>query len=110
MRASDKIKHNVHSSFCETMYFLHEFLILVINRDAAQVRNCLCGWCLAGFLHLKLREPPELQESRTYASRCAVNQCSPARFHVNRTMHHLVGSNVIQHQADSLGSVEPLGH
>jgi hypothetical protein len=45
MSASDRIKHNVHAIPGEAVYLLHVVLMLVIDRDAAQVGNCLRGSC-----------------------------------------------------------------
>ena len=33
-----------------------------------------------------------------------------ARFHLGGAMQHLVGGDVVQHQADRLAGVEPKGH
>jgi hypothetical protein len=37
MRATDAVKDNVHALACEAVHFFHEVLLLVINRDTAQV-------------------------------------------------------------------------
>src|SRR5205085_8587960 len=53
---------------------------------------------------------PKLQECRADPTSSAVNQHALTRSDLSGTMQHLVCSDVVQYEADALGSVQPTWH
>ena len=74
--------------------------------DAAQVGDGRRSSRRARAVHLQLGDAPELQECRAHSARRTVNQHALARSGPGGSMHHLVGRDVIQHEADGLGGVQ----
>src|SRR5262249_7646472 len=110
MSATDAVKDDVHARAREAVSFFHEILVLVINRYSAQVGTGKRPARGTGTVHLQACEAPKLQECRTDPACRGVNQRALARSDVSGTMQHLVRRDVVQHEADRLGGVQPGWH
>src|SRR6266508_3229706 len=107
---TDGVKDHVYALAGKATNFIHEVLMLVINWDTAKLGNGRRAVRRTSTVHLQLGEAPKLPECRADPACRAVNQRALARSDVSRTMHHLVRRDVVQHEADSLGGVQPGWH
>src|SRR5437868_4160356 len=110
MGAANAVKDDVYTLTREVVNFFHEVLTLVVNWDTAQLGNGGRTSRGTGAVHLQPRQSPKLQECRAYAACRAVNQRALARSDLSGTIQHLVRRDVVQHEADSLGGVQPGWH
>ena len=106
---SDRVEDDVHAVAREAVNFLYEVLMLVINRDTTQLGNGRRTARGTGAVHLQSDEPTKLQECRADSAGRSVNQHALARFDLRRAMQHLIRRDVVQHQTDRLGGVQPGG-
>ena len=83
---TDGVKDDVHALVREAVNFFHEVLMLVINRDAAEIGNGRRPPRGTGTIHLKPREAPKLQERCPNPACRAVYQHALARLDVSRTV------------------------
>jgi hypothetical protein len=110
MFAPYAVKGSVYTFAPEAVNFLHEVLMLVINRNTAQLGNGRPSSRGTGTVHLKPGEATKLQQCRADSPCRAVNQHALARSDLSGAMQHLVRSDVIQNEADSLCGVQPGWH
>src|SRR5262249_22570289 len=106
----DAVNDNVDALARQAVNFFHEVEMLVIKRDTAQVGNGRRPSRRTGTVHLQPGEAPKLQERRADPACRAVNQHALARFDLSGAIQHLVRRDVVQHEADSLGGVQPRWH
>src|SRR5262249_32999216 len=107
---TDAVEDDVHALVREATNLLHEVELSVVDRDTAQLRDG--GRPMRGTraVHLKPAETPELQQRRAHPACRAVNQHALARFDSSGAMQHLVRRDVVEHEADALGRIEPGWH
>lgn len=110
MGTTDGIKDDIHTIGRQALNLCHKILLLVINRDRAQLGNSRCSSRGTSPEHLQPGQTPKLQECRADPARGAVNQRTLARFDVGGAMHHLVRRDVVQYEADGFGGVQAGGH
>src|SRR5262245_35116233 len=110
MRATDAVKDDVYALARKAVNFVHEVLMLVVDWETAQVGNGRRPSRSTGAVHIQLGEPPELQSCRADPTCRAINQHALARSDMSGTMQHLIRCDVVQHEADSLGGVQPRWH
>src|SRR5262245_57871625 len=106
----DGVEDDVDALAREAVYLLREVLVLIVDRDGAQVGNGPRPSRGTGAVQLQPGEAPKLQERRADPACRTVNQRALSSPDMSRTMQHLVRRDVIQHQADRLGGVQPGRH
>src|SRR5262245_34392970 len=106
----DGVEDDVDAVAREAVSLLREGLVLIVDRDGAQIGNGPRPSRGTGAVQLQAGDAPKLQESRAHPTCRAVNQRALARPDMSRTMQHLVRRDVIQYEADGLGGVQARWH
>src|SRR5262245_9300392 len=103
----DGVEDGVDAIAREAVDLLREVLVLVVDRDGAQIGNGPRPSRGTGTVQRQSGETPELQERRADPTCRAVNQGALSRPDVSGAMQHLVRRDVVQYEADRLGGVQP---
>src|SRR6476619_2108610 len=90
------------------MNLFHKVGLLVVDWRGTQVRDDLVSGRRGGAIHFKTCQTAKLQQRRPDTSGRTVNEYPLTSRDMCKPMHHLVGGDVVQHEADGLGWIKAI--